>query len=85
MANYTEESRNKDFEYFVEHYHDLYETYGHKFLAIRDETVIGHFDSVLDAINSLSDKYEIGSYIIQECTGEESAYRTSIMRLMIRG
>ena len=26
-----------------------------------------------------------GTYIIQECTGDENAYRTSIMRLMIKG
>lgn len=35
-------------------------------------------------INNLSNNHEIGTYIIQECTGDSLAYRTTIMRLMIR-
>ena len=38
-----------------------------------------------DAIDELSSTYEIGTYIIQECTGDDSAYRTTIMRLIIKG
>ena len=37
--------------------------------------MLGAYNSVSEAIGNLSDKYEPGEYIIQECTGDETAYR----------
>lgn len=85
MNKYTDKERQMDFDYFIQNYKELYKQYGHKFLAIKDKKVLGAFDSVPDAISQLSKEYEIGSYIIQECTDDDSAYRTTIMRLIIRG
>ena len=85
MSNYTDADRKRDFDFFTKNYHELYKQYGHKFLAIKNEEVIGAYDSVPDAISQLSPTYEIGTYIIQECTGDDSAYRTTIMRLIIKG
>ena len=85
MSNYTDIDRKKDFDYFVANYQDLFKKYGHKFLAIKNQQILGAYDSVPDTIKDLSPKYEIGTYIIQECTGDDSAYRTTIMRLIIRG
>lgn len=82
---YTDIDRKKDFDYFISNYEKLFQTYGHKFLAIKNETILGAFDGVAEAIDALKDKYEVGTYIIQECSNDESAYRTSIMRLQIRG
>lgn len=85
MGNYSDIERRTDFDYFIENYKKLYETYGHKFLAIKDKKVLGAYDSVLEAVNDLTSKYKVGDYIIQECTGDDSAYRTTIMRLIIKG
>ncbi len=85
MVEYRDEDRNRDFDFFMKNYQELFKHYGHKFIAIKDEKVLGTYDSVSEAINTLSEKYEPGAYIIQECTGDETAYRTSIMRLMIKG
>lgn len=85
MTEYRDDDRNKDFDFFMKNYQELYNRYGHKFIAIRNEKVLGTYDSVSKAINTLSETYEPGTYIIQECTGDEGAYRTSIMRLMIKG
>ncbi len=82
---YTDENRKEDFDYFVNHYPELFKEYGHKFLAIKDKKVLGAYNAVQDAISDLSSTYEVGTYIIQECTGDESAYRTTIMRLIISG
>jgi len=49
---------------------------------IINKKILGVYDSVPDAVNTLSENYKPGYYIIQECTGEDSAYRTSIMRLI---
>ena len=85
MSNYTDVDRKRDFDFFIANYQELFKQYGHKFLAIKNEKVIGAYDSVPDAISKLSPTYEIGTYIIQECTGDDSAYRTTIMRLIIGG
>lgn len=85
MNKYTDKDRQIDFDYFIQNYKELYQQYGHKFLAIKNKEILGTFDSVPDAISQLSKEYEIGSYIIQECTDDDSAYRTTIMRLIIRG
>lgn len=85
MSKYTDEERRNDFDFFIKNYKDLYKQYGHKFLAIKNEKILGAYDSVPDAITQLSNEYEIGTYIIQECTDDDTAYRTTIMRLIIQG
>jgi len=85
MSKYTEANRKNDFDFFLENYQDFYNKYGHKFLAIKNKKVLGAYDSVSDAIEKLSGDHDYGTYIIQECTGDDSAYRTTIMRLIING
>ena len=85
MSEYNDQKRKEDFDFFIPNYHAFYKEYGHKFLAIRDKKILGTYDSVPDAINDLSPSYNLGTYIIQECTGDDSAYRTTIMRLIISG
>lgn len=85
MSKYTDIERKQDFNFFINNYQELYKKYGHKFLAIKNKEILGAYDSIPSAIDELSEKYEVGSYIIQECTGDESAYRTTIMRLIIKG
>lgn len=85
MSNYTETDRKNDFVFFTENYEKLFEQYGHKFLAIKKETILGAYNTIPEAIECLSKEHEIGTYIIQECTGDDSAYRTTIMRLIIQG
>lgn len=85
MNIYDEGNRSSDFDYFVKNYQSLFKRYGHKFLAIKNQMVLGAFDSVADAINELSGTYELGTYIIQECTGDASAYTANILNLWIRG
>lgn len=82
---YTDIDRKIDFDFFVEKYQELFEKYGHKFLAIKNKEILGAYESVVEAIDDLAPTHEVGSYIIQECTGDESAYRTTIMRLIIGG
>lgn len=85
MSRYSDNERKNDFQFFINNYQKLYSKYGHKFLAIKNKEILGAYDSVPETIDSLSSAHEAGSYIIQECTGDESAYRTTIMRLIIGG
>ena len=65
-----------DFKWFVENYDVLFEQYGHKFLAIKNKTVLGAYNSMQDAIDNTTE--ELGTFIVQECNGNESAYTNYI-------
>lgn len=78
MSIYGERERKSDFEYFIAHYQELYEKYGHKFIAIKNKTVLGVYDTEIAAIDDISKQYPLGTFIIQECNGDESGYSNYI-------
>ena len=80
---YTEQDRTNDFDFFVDHFHSLYEHYGHCYIAIRNGAVLGSYASAADAVDHLSPVHPLGSYIIQECSDDVSAYTADIMRFHI--
>ena len=72
---------NIDFNWFLNNYDRLYKKYGHKFLVIKNKTVLGAYDSVRQALDHTNE--EIGTFIVQECNGDESAYTAQITSLFI--
>lgn len=74
MNEYSEIDRRNDFDYFLQHYQELYEKYGHKFIAIRNKQILGTYDKELDAIQDISKTYPLGTFIVQECNGDETGY-----------
>ena len=86
MDVYTEEEKSKDFAFFKSINQDYFSKNGHKFLAIKNQSVIDAADSVRELIEKLNNKsVSVGTYLIQECTGDNSAYTTVVMRLMLKG
>lgn len=71
--------------FFVDNYYQIFDLYGHKFIAIKDKHILGAFDSIPEAFNKLSNKYELGTYIVQECNGDESEYTAKMTRFFIKG
>lgn len=82
---YTDDDRKKDFDFFLSNYDDFYERYGNCYIAIRFEKVLGIFQSTQDAINTLSNQYELGDYIVQKCNGNESGYTNYISSWQLVG
>ena len=70
--------REEDFNWFIQNYMNLYEEYGHKFIAIKNKTVLGVYDDVVEAVSQTSETEEIGSFIVQECNGTETGYTNYI-------
>lgn len=66
--------QENDYRWFLDHYKELYQKYGHKFLAIKDEKVIGTYDSYAEGVRETLKTEPIGSFIVQECNGDKSAY-----------
>lgn len=68
--------QRSDFNWFLNNYDDIYKQYGHKFIVIKDKQILGAYDSAREAIDNTSE--EMGTYIVQECNGNESAYTNYI-------
>ena len=66
--------QEQDFNWFVENYQKLFAEYGHKFLAIKNQTVLGVYDTLKDGVRVTAMTETLGSFIVQECTGDASAY-----------
>lgn len=78
MNLYSEVERKNDFEYFIHHYQELFSQYGHKFIVIRNNKILGLYNTELEAINETSKEYPLGTFIVQECNGDESGYTNYI-------
>ena len=74
-----------DFEWFVENYDDLFARYGNKFLAIKNKTVLGAYDSYISGINETSKSEPMGTFIVQQCNGDESGYTNYISSMNFMG
>lgn len=85
MNNYTDAEKNKDFNFFKNINKDYFSKHGHKFLAVKNQSVIETADDVPSLISKMDKKsFQLGTYLIQECTGDNSAYTTTVMRMMIK-
>ena len=70
--------QEQDFLWFVNNYQSLFAKYGHKFLAIKNKSVLGTFDSTIDGVLKISESEPLGTFIVQECSGDISAYTAYI-------
>lgn len=70
--------QEKDYYWFLENYESLYKEYGCAYLAIKNSKVLGAYKSYADGVRSTQATEELGSFIVQLCNGDESAYTNII-------
>lgn len=63
MKKYTNESKRNDYKWFTLHKEDLYNRYGHKYIAIRNKRILGTFSNSYDAYTSVKPS---GTYSVYE-------------------
>ena len=68
----------KDFIWFKNHYAELQKEYGNAFVVIKNETVLGVFDSYVKAVRTTMLTEDLGTFIVQECNKDCEAYQCSI-------
>lgn len=73
----TQRQKN-DFSWFLRNYNNLYQRYGHSFLVIKDNHILGSYTNTTEALRETLKSEEIGTFIIQECNGDESGYTNYI-------
>jgi len=64
----------KEFEYYLEHQEELVKKYNGKFIVIKGGKVIGEYDSPLEAVEKASEKYELGTFLVQKCEPGSESY-----------
>jgi len=78
------EQLEKEFKYYIDHQAELVKKYNGKFIVVKDCKVIGAFDSELEAINTTSEQYELGTFLVQKCEpGSESYTQTYHSRVAL--
>lgn len=75
--------QEKDFIWFINNYDRLFQEYGASFLAIKQESVLGRYDSYAEAVKETSKTNSIGSFIIQKCDGSEAAFTNYIATVFL--
>ncbi|MCX7005348.1 MAG: hypothetical protein NTV22_19045 [bacterium] len=64
----------QEFEYYLAHQSELVAKYNGKVLAIKDQKVIGVYDSELQAIQETRKTCDMGSFLVQKCAPGNQEY-----------
>ena len=67
-----------DFAWFRDNLTTLYSTYGNTFLLIKDKLVYGTFNTYAEGVRAGESMFDKGTFIVQECGPDESAYTAFI-------
>ena len=59
--------QDQDFDFFVQNIKKLHDTYGHKFLAIKNSNILGAYATFNEALETTLKTAELGTFLIQEC------------------
>ena len=74
----------KEFEYFKANQDEFVKKYSGKFLVIKDQAVVGVYDTKGQAYDEASKNFELGTFLIQECLpGLESYSQTFHSRVSL--
>jgi len=68
------EQLRKEFEYYLQHQDELVKQYNGKFIVIKNNTVIGAYDSELEAVTNTLHQHELGTFLVQKCEPGTSSY-----------
>ncbi len=74
----------QEFQYFKENQRELVRKHEGKFLVIKDQRVQGAYESEMEAYTEARKKFELGTFLIQQCLpGQESYTQTFHSRVVL--
>lgn len=65
---------DKEFNYYKENQKQLAEKYSDQFIVIKDNNVIGVYETEQQAYEETIKNHELGTFLIQQCFSEDSVY-----------
>ena len=76
-------SLEKEFDYYVKNQAELAKKYNGKYIVIKNQKVIGVFESEIEAVEKTSADHELGTFLVQKCEpGKESYTQTYHSRVV---
>lgn len=73
----------KEFKYYLDNQDELVKKYNDKFIVIKEQTVIGAYDTEMEAYDEMLKVHKLGTFLIQHCLpGEESHTSTFHSRVV---
>lgn len=76
-------SLEKEFNYYVKNQAELAKKYNGKYIVIKNQEVIGVFESEIEAVEKTSANHELGTFLVQKCEpGKESYTQTYHSRVV---
>jgi len=63
-----------EFNYYLKHQEELIRKYNGKFIVIRGDSVIGQYESELEAVEETSKQHELGTFLVQKCEPGSDSY-----------
>jgi hypothetical protein len=72
----------KEFQYYIDNQIELVKKYQDKFLVIKDQLIIGVYNTEMEAYSETIKVHELGTFLIQECQpGNENYTQTFSSRV----
>jgi hypothetical protein len=73
-----------EFRFYLDHQSDLVAKHSGKVLVIKNESIIGIFDSEPEAVHETAKMHELGTFLVQRCEpGKEAYTRTFHSRVFL--
>ena len=60
-------TQKRNFEYFLDNMERLYKEHGNKFVAVKNQGIVGVYDTFDQAVETTLKTEELGTFLIQEC------------------
>lgn len=74
----------REFDYYVKHQEEIVEKYRDKFVVIVGESVVGAFDTQMEAFADASKKFEAGTFMIHRALpGEDNYTQTFVSNVVL--
>ena len=69
-----DDNLDKQFKFYLEHQDAYVEQYDGKVIVLKDERVLGAYESELGAVNETRRYHELGTFLIQRVSAGDEAY-----------
>jgi len=64
----------KEFDYYLKNQNELLKKYNNRFVVVIGNNVVDSYTTLEQALEQTAKKYELGTFLIQECTEGDRAY-----------
>lgn len=70
----VDEKLKAEFDYYLHHQDELVEKYNGKFVVIKNQQVIGAYETELEAVQKTQKRHELGTFLVQKCEPGTKSY-----------